>query len=65
MKSLAWVAVAVCSTSLFATGGSEKSTVKDQTKITTPGGTTTITTEKDVKKTGDHKTGEGSTTPTP
>ena len=35
---------------------STKSSVKQETKITTPGGTTTttVTTEKDVKKTGEH-----------
>ncbi|MEK6261650.1 MAG: hypothetical protein AABP62_23875 [Planctomycetota bacterium] len=31
-----------------------KSSTKQETKITTPGGTTTITTEKEVKKTGDN-----------
>jgi len=31
----------------------DKSSVKQETKITTPKGTTTITTEKEVKKTGD------------
>ncbi|HEY4259322.1 MAG TPA: hypothetical protein VGM98_04145 [Schlesneria sp.] len=30
----------------------QKSTIKQETKITTPNGTTTITTEKDVKTTG-------------
>jgi len=32
---------------------SNKSSVKQETKISTPKGTTTITTEKEVKKTGD------------
>ena len=31
-----------------------KSSVKQETKIKTPGGTTTITNEKEVKKTGDN-----------
>ena len=31
-----------------------ESTVKKETEIKTPGGTTTITTEKDTKKTGDN-----------
>lgn len=31
-----------------------KSSAKQEMKITTPGGTTTITTEKEVKKTGDN-----------
>jgi hypothetical protein len=35
-------------------GCTEKSSVKQETKIKTPGGTTTITTEKEVKKTGDN-----------
>ncbi len=35
-------------------GCTEKSSVKQETKIKTPGGTTTITTEKEIKKTGDH-----------
>lgn len=30
-----------------------KSSTKQETKISTPGGTTTITVEKEVKKTGD------------
>ena len=32
---------------------SDKSSSKQETQITTPKGTTTITTEKEVKKTGD------------
>lgn len=32
----------------------QKSSTKQEMKITTPGGTTTITTEKEVKKTGDN-----------
>jgi hypothetical protein len=32
----------------------DKSSTKQELKITTPGGTTTITTEKEVKKTGDN-----------
>jgi hypothetical protein len=35
----------------------EKSTAKQETKISTPGGTTTITTEKEVKKTGEKPPG--------
>lgn len=35
-------------------GCGERIATKKETKITTPGGTTTITTEKEVKKTGDH-----------
>lgn len=32
----------------------QKSSTKREVKINTPGGTTTITTEKEVKKTGDN-----------
>lgn len=39
-------------------GCSEKSKVTNETKIKTPGGETTITTEKKIEKTGDHKDGE-------
>ncbi len=35
-------------------GCGEKSTIKRETKISTPGGTTTVTTEQEVKKTGDN-----------
>jgi len=35
-------------------GCAEKSSTKTETEITTPGGKTTITTEKDVKKTGEN-----------
>ena len=35
----------------------EKSSIKQETKIATPGGTTTITTERDVKKTGEKPPG--------
>ena len=47
----------VLSLSVFALiGCTEKTSVKEETKVKTPGGTTTTTIEKDVKKTGDHKT---------
>ena len=35
----------------------EKSSTKEETKIVAPGGTTTITTETDVKKTGEKPPG--------
>ena len=35
----------------------DKSTAKQETKLSTPGGTTTITTEKEVKKTGEKPPG--------
>ena len=39
--------------SLSMTGCAEKTSTKTETEIKTPGGTTTITTEKDVKQTGE------------
>jgi hypothetical protein len=39
---------------LGGAGCAEKSESKTETKLTTPGGTTTIKTEKEVKKTGDN-----------
>ncbi|MFN0017633.1 MAG: hypothetical protein ACKVP0_05190 [Pirellulaceae bacterium] len=35
-------------------GCDNTSTVKEQRTVTTPGGTTTVTTEQEVKKTGDN-----------
>ena len=35
-------------------GCADKSSTKTETEITTPGGKTTITTEKDVKQTGEN-----------
>ena len=35
-------------------GCAEKSSTTEETKISTPGGTTTVTVEKEVKKTGDN-----------
>ena len=46
--------VSFVSIGLLGCGGQTKSTIKQETKISTPGGTTTITTERDVKKTGDN-----------
>ena len=46
--------VTLVSIGLLGCGGQTKSTIKQETKISTPGGTTTITTERDVKKTGDN-----------
>ena len=39
-------------------GCAEKSATKSETTSTTPGGSTTVTTEREVKKTGDNKTGD-------
>jgi hypothetical protein len=35
-------------------GCTEKTSTKRETKITTPGGTTTITTEREIEKTGEN-----------
>jgi hypothetical protein len=40
--------------SLGLIGCSKTASTKQETKITTPGGTTTVTTEREVKKTGDN-----------
>ena len=40
--------------SINMVGCSDKSSVKEEMKIKTPDGTTTITTETEVKKTGDN-----------
>jgi hypothetical protein len=40
--------------SLGIVGCAEKATVTKETKVTTPGGTTTFTEEKQVKQTGDN-----------
>jgi hypothetical protein len=44
------IILGVCSVGLF--GCAEKETAKKEATISTPGGTTTIKTETDVKKTG-------------
>jgi len=50
----------VCTALMFAllsatfVGCADKSSTKSETEITTPGGKTTITTEKDVKQTGEN-----------
>jgi hypothetical protein len=39
-------------------GCGDTGSTKTETKMSTPGGTTTVTTEKEVKKTGDHPPAE-------
>ena len=51
-----YVLASAISLAVIMAGCTQKSTEKSETKITTPKGSTTITTETDVKKTGDHKT---------
>jgi hypothetical protein len=48
----ATLVVTLVSIGLLGCGGQTKSTIKQETKISTPGGTTTITTEKEIKETG-------------
>ncbi len=55
MKRLVIVAIALGLFSVGLIGCSEKESVKTETKVKTPGGTTTKTTETETKKTGDHK----------
>lgn len=54
MKNLILLALPLLAISAAFIGCAEgdKSSVKQETQITTPKGTTTITTEKEVKKTG-------------
>lgn len=54
MKRLTVATLIVGVISIGLIGCTEKSSVKQETKIKTPGGTTTITTEKEIKKTGDN-----------
>jgi hypothetical protein len=52
MKSLIAVPLLISMFSLGITGCAEKEQAKSETKITGPGGTTTIKHETDVKQTG-------------
>jgi hypothetical protein len=51
-----WIATAlmIAVGSIGMAGCAEKAETKTQIKTTTPGGTTTVTTDKEVKKTGDN-----------
>jgi len=51
--------------SMAITGCGETSTVKDQTEVKTPGGTTRVTDEKTIKQTGNNPPAAGTSTPTP
>ena len=44
--------------SLGAVGCAEKSSTSREVKVSTPGGTTTVTIEKEVEKTGDNPPSE-------
>ena len=56
MKRVMTAALIVGAASIGFVGCTEttKSSAKQETKFATPGGTTTITTEKEIKKTGDN-----------
>ena len=54
MKRMICAALVLSLLSLSMTGCAEKTSTKTETEIKTPGGTTTITTEKDVKQTGNN-----------
>jgi hypothetical protein len=51
--------------SMAVIGCGEKSEVKTEDKISSPGGTTTITKESKVKQTGENPPPAGTTNPTP
>ena len=54
MKRMIAVTLVFSVLSIGIVGCTDKTTIKRETKISTPGGTTTITTEQEVKKTGDN-----------
>ena len=54
MKRAIAATLIVSVVSIGLIGCTEKSSVKQETKIKTPSGTTTITTEKEIKKTGNN-----------
>jgi hypothetical protein len=51
--------------SLAIVGCGEKSEVKTEDKISTPGGTTQVTKSEKIKQTGDNPPSPGTATPTP
>jgi hypothetical protein len=54
MKQLFTLVLVMSVFSLGVVGCAEKATVTKETKVSTPGGTTTVTEEKQVKQTGDN-----------
>ena len=54
MKRILASALILSLFSVGIVGCGDTSSTKKETKVTTPGGTTTITTEKEVKKSGDN-----------
>ena len=53
-KSIAVLSV-VSMFTVLAIGCTEHQTASKTVEVKTPGGTTTVTTQQDIKKTGDHK----------
>jgi hypothetical protein len=54
MKRIVCTVLLLSLSALGMLGCAEKSSTKTETQITTPGGKTTITTEKEIKQTGDN-----------
>jgi ABC-type glycerol-3-phosphate transport system substrate-binding protein len=54
MKRMIAAILMVGLVSIGLAGCSKTASTTQETKITTPGGTTTITTEKEIKQTGDN-----------
>jgi hypothetical protein len=54
MKRILALIIGLGVISLGIVGCADTASTKSETKMTTPGGTTTVTTEKEVKKTGDN-----------
>ena len=54
MKRIFCSALLLSLFSMSLIGCAEKSTTKTETEVTTPGGKTTVTTEKEVKQTGEN-----------
>ena len=54
MKQLLATVLGLSLLSLGIFGCADKATITKETKVSTPGGTTTVTVEKEVKKTGDN-----------
>ena len=54
MKQLLASVLVLSLFSLGVVGCADKATITKETKVSTPGGTTTVTIEEEVKKTGDN-----------
>jgi hypothetical protein len=58
MKDYITSVLMLCLVSLATCGCGEKTSSTTETKVSTPGGTTTVTVEKEVEKTGDNPPAE-------